>query len=343
MNRLVRRLLLIAAAIVLTLLFGTVGFTVLERWPVFDAFYMTLITMTTVGYTEVHPLTAAGRIFNSFLIFFGVTTMFFAIGVMTQTIIEFQLDEFFDKRRLKKMIDNLQNHYIICGFGRVGRGAAGELQRAGVPFVIADMNQTRVEAAMRAGMLAVLADTTRDENLRDLKIASAKGLIAALATDADNLFLILSAKTLNPGLYIATRAGEEEAEAKLRRAGADAVFAPYSLAGHRLAQAMLRPDVVHFLDFTTGNIGLNVAIEQVRVSNASEFVSHSLKDMQIRRDLGVIVLAIRKHDGQMLFNPPAETEISGGDVLIVMGEQEKLRKLETRLAAQSALHDVKMP
>ena len=189
----------------------------------------------------------------------------------------------------------------------------------------------------------MLADTTRDENLRDLKIASAKGLIAALATDADNLFLILSAKTLNPGLYIATRAGEEEAEAKLRRAGADAVFAPYSLAGHRLAQAMLRPDVVHFLDFTTGNIGLNVAIEQVRVSNASEFVSHSLKDMQIRRDLGVIVLAIRKHDGQMLFNPPAETEISGGDVLIVMGEQEKLRKLETRLAAQSALHDVKMP
>jgi voltage-gated potassium channel len=339
MNRLVRRLLLIAAAIVLTLLFGTVGFTVLERWPVFDAFYMTLITMTTVGYTEVHPLTAAGRIFNSFLIFFGVTTMFFAIGVMTQTIIEFQLDEFFDKRRLKKMIDNLHDHYIICGFGRVGRGAAGELQRAGVPFVIADMNQTRVEAAMRAGMLAVVADTTRDENLRDLKIANAKGLIAALATDADNLFLILSAKTLNPGLYIATRAGEEEAEAKLRRAGADAVFAPYSLAGHRLAQAMLRPDVVHFLDFTTGNIGLNVAIEQVRVSNASEFVSHSLKDMQIRRDLGVIVLAIRKHDGQMLFNPPAETEISGGDVLIVMGEQEKLRKLETRLAAQSALRD----
>jgi voltage-gated potassium channel len=339
MNRLVRRLLLIAAAIVLTLLFGTVGFTVLERWPVFDAFYMTLITMTTVGYTEVHPLTAAGRIFNSFLIFFGVTTMFFAIGVMTQTIIEFQLDEFFDKRRLKKMIDTLHDHYIICGFGRVGRGAAGELQRAGVPFVIADMNQTRVEAAMRAGMLAVVADTTRDENLRDLKIANAKGLIAALATDADNLFLILSAKTLNPGLYIATRAGEEEAEAKLRRAGADAVFAPYSLAGHRLAQAMLRPDVVHFLDFTTGNIGLNVAIEQVRVSNASEFVSHSLKDMQIRRDLGVIVLAIRKHDGQMLFNPPAETEISGGDVLIVMGEQEKLRKLETRLAAQSALRD----
>ena len=163
MNRLVRRLLLIAAAIVLTLLFGTVGFTVLERWPVFDAFYMTLITMTTVGYTEVHPLTAAGRVFNSFLIFFGVTTMFFAIGVMTQTIIEFQLDEFFDKRRLKKMIDNLQDHYIICGFGRVGRGAAGELQRAGVPFVIADMNQTRVEAAMRAGMLAVVADTTRDE------------------------------------------------------------------------------------------------------------------------------------------------------------------------------------
>jgi len=332
MNRLVRRLFYIAGAIFLTLVLGTVGFTWIEHWPPFDAFYMTLTTMTTVGYTEIHPLSRQGRIFNSFLIFFGVSTMFFAIGAMTQTIIEMEFGEFFDKRRANRMINKLQNHFIVCGFGRVGRGAAMELQRAKVPFVVADINPKRVEMAIRSGMLAVLADSTRDETLRDLQVTKARGLVAALATDADNLFVILSAKNFNPNLYVATRAAEEEAEEKLRRAGADAVLAPYALAGHRLAQALLRPHVVQFLDFATKNFGLDVAIEQVRVATASEFVSRSLEQMQIRRDLGVIVLAIRKGDGEMLFNPPAETVISGGDYLIVMGQPENLRKLEGLLA-----------
>lgn len=329
MDRLWRRFVYIGLAMLLALLTGTVGFTVIERFPPFEAFYMTLITITTVGYSEIRQLSPAGRIFNSFLIVFGVTTMFFAIGSMTQTIIELELGELFGKRRIKRMIEKLENHYIVCGFGRVGRAAAQELKRAGVPFVVVDRSPERVEKAMRVEMLAVLADSTQDQTLRDVGITRARGLIAALKTDADNLFVILSAKTLNANLKVAARADEEEAESKLRRAGAETVFAPYSNAGHQMALSLLRPHVVQFLDVATRNIGLDVGIEQVRVAEESEFVSRSLKQMELRRDLGVIVLAIRKADGQMLFNPPAEAVIAGGDYLIVMGEQQNLRRLET--------------
>jgi voltage-gated potassium channel len=329
MSRLARRFLFLVSAILVTLGIGTVGFVVIAGYPVFDAFYMTLITMTTVGYSEIHPLGHAARVFNSLLIVFGVTTIFIAIGAMTQTIIEQEFGELIGKRRNKRMIDKLKDHYIVCGFGRVGRGAAAELQHAHVPFVVVDMNPDRVEMAINAGMLAVMADSTRDETLRQLGIDRARGLVAALATDADNLFVLLSAKGLNRGIYVAARAAEESAEEKMRRAGADAVFAPYSITGHRLAQALLRPHVVQFLDFTTHDIGLDISIEQVRVSEASEMVSKTIKEMQLSRDLGVIVMAIRKSDGKMLFNPPADTAVHGGDYLIVMGQMQKLRALES--------------
>jgi voltage-gated potassium channel len=332
MSRLTRRFLFIAVAITATLAIGTVGFTVIDDYPPFDAFYMTLTTMTTVGYGEVHPLSRAGRVFNSFLIFFGVTTIFIAIGAMTQTIIEMELGDAFGKRRTKRMIDKLKDHYIICGFGRVGRGAALELAHAGVPFVVVDNNPERAERAMLAGMLAVAADSTRDETLRQVGIDRARGLVAALATDADNLFVLLSAKGLNSRIYVATRAAEEGAEEKMRRAGADAVFAPYSMTGHRLAQALLRPHVVQFLDFTTKDVGEDIAIEQVRVAPNSEMVDKTIREMQLRKEVGVIVLAIRSATGSMLFNPPPDSPVRGSDHLIVMGRPENLRALESLLA-----------
>jgi voltage-gated potassium channel len=332
MNRLTRRFVLIVVAILTTLSIGTVGFAVIDGYPLFDAFYMTLTTMTTVGYQEIHPLSHTGRVFNSFLIVFGVTTLFIAIGAMTQTIIELEFGDAIGKRRKKRMIDNLKDHYIICGFGRVGRGAAHELSHAGVPFVVVDIDPDRVERAMHAGMLAVAADSTHDETLRLVGIERARGLVAALATDADNLFVLLSAKGINPGIYVATRAAEEGAEAKMRRAGADAVFAPYAITGHRLAQSLLRPHVVQFLDFTTKDVGEDIAIEQVRVSGTSEMVSKTIKEMQLRKEVGVIVMAIRKESGEMVFNPPAETAVQGGDYLIVMGRPGNLRTLETLLA-----------
>jgi len=334
MSRLARRFLLPISAIAATLTIGTLGFTLIAGYPPFDAFYMTLTTMTTVGYAEIHPLNHVGRVFNSFLIVFGVTTMFIAIGAMTQTIIEQELGNAIGRRRNRRMIDKLKDHYIVCGFGRVGRGAAAELHHAGVPLVVVDMNPERVELAIGAGMLAVAGDSTRDETLRQLGIERARGLVAALSTDADNLFVLLSAKGLNPGIYVAARAAEESAEGKMRRAGADAVFAPYSITGHRLAQSLLRPHVVQFLDLTTKDIGMDVSIEQVRVSETSEAVSKTLKDLQVGRQLGVIVMAIRASDGNMLFNPPADTAVRGGDYLIVMGPMHNLRALESLVAGR---------
>ena len=334
MRGLKRRLVTVLVTILASLTVGTVGFNLIEGYSLFDAFYMSLITITTVGYEEVHTLSRAGRIFNSVLVLFGVGAMFFAIGAMTQTIIELQLSEFFGKRRMKRMIDKLKDHYIVCGFGRVGRGAAEELRRAGAPFVVVDDDQARVERAIKYGMMALVADAKSDETLREVGVERAKGVIGALANDADNLFLILSAKSLNPRLKVSSRANEEESEGKLKMAGADAIFRPYNVTGYRLAQAILRPYVFEFLDFTTSTVdlGLNIGLEQVRVGSASEMSSKSLKEMQLRRDLGVIVLAIRKADGKMLFNPTADAVVEGGDHLIVMGELHHLQKVATLMA-----------
>jgi voltage-gated potassium channel len=231
------------------------------------------------------------------------------------------------------MIDNLQDHFIVCGYGRVGRGAAAELKTAGASFVIIDSSEERVERAMRNGMLAVLADCTHDEALRDVGIDRAKGLIATLGTDADNLFLVLSARTLNPDIFVSARIGEEEAASKMKRAGADQVFAPYTSTGARMAQALLRPHVSQFLDFTTRNMGLNVGIEQVEVLGGSEVDGKTLEEIRLRRELGIIVLAIKRREGTMEFNPPADARLEGGDFLIVMGEAESLPRLETLLGA----------
>jgi voltage-gated potassium channel len=321
-----------AGAVVAAFSIGTVGFVLIEGYPWFDAFYMTVITLFTVGYGEVHPLTHAGRVFNTVLIMFGGVIFLLAIGAFTQSVIELELNQFFGKRRVRSMVDKLKDHYIVCGYGRVGRGAAEELKAAGVPFVVIDNHDDRVEKAIHNGLIAVVGDCTTDDALRGVGIDRAAGLIATLKTDADNLFLILSARTLNPNMHLSARVSEEEAEAKMRRAGANAVFAPYTITGARMAQAILRPHVLQFIDFTTRNTGLDVDIEQVEVSRTSKFSGHTLAQLSVRRDLGVIVLAIKRPDGGMQFNPPADAAISAGDFLIVMGENKNLRKLEQLLA-----------
>ncbi|MDR3719619.1 MAG: potassium channel protein [Bryobacteraceae bacterium] len=336
MNQGLRRIAIVAAAIALTLGVGTLGFVLVSGYPVFDAFYMAMITMTTVGYMEVHQLSVAGRVFNSFYMFLSVCTLLLTMGVMTQGIVEAQLGSLLERRRMRKMIDQLRGHYIVCGFGRVGRGAAQELRDAGVPLLIVDKREDRVEWAMHNGYLAVLGDSTRDETLKEAGIAQAAGLIAALATDADNLFAVISAKALNPKLHVAARAAEEEAERKMRQVGADSVFAPYAMTGMRLAQSLLKPHVRQFLDFTTTHLGPSVSIEQIEVLAGCELVGRSLIELKIGRELKVIVLGIRRASGEMIFNPSAETLVEANDFLIVMGETEPLRRLEARVGGASA-------
>ncbi len=327
-SRLVRRFIFIAGLLGFTLIVGTVGFELIEGYSWFDGFYMTLTTITTVGYQEMRPLSHAGRVFNSFLILFGVSAMFLAVGAMTQTIIELELQDRYGKRRQRRMIENLQDHFIVCGFGRVGRNACYEFQRADASFLVIDRNEQRVAKAETAGMLAIVADATQDDSLRQAGVLRARGLIAALPSDAENLFIILSAKTLNPGLTVVTRVSEEEAGEKLRRAGADTVFTPYTMAGRQLADALLRPHVVEFMDFARSNIGSKITMEQVCVASKGELTRQSLGQLSELRRSGVIVLAIRTQGGETIFNPPDDVEISAGDFLIVMGERSSLQKLE---------------
>jgi voltage-gated potassium channel len=218
----------------------------------------------------------------------------------------------------------------------VGRGAAEELKSAGVSFVIIDRDEEKVERAIHAGMLAVLADASRDETLKEVGIDKAKGLIATLSSDADNLFVILSAKALNSRLHLSARVDEETSQEKMRRAGADFVFAPYNNTGHRMAQALIKPHVHQFFDFTTQGIGPQVGTEQVRVSSRSPFANCTLEEMKVQRELGVIVLAIRRADGTMQFNPTPDQRVAAGDHLIVMGEATRLHKLEQLLAGVPA-------
>jgi len=337
MDHIYRRLLTIVYLLAATLAIGTLGFHYISDYSFFDALYMSVITITTVGYFEVHALDRAGRTFNIFLLLFGVGVMFYAIGVITHSVLATQFSDLLAKRRTRKMINQLKDHYILCGYGRVGRGAAAELQRTGVPFVVIDRNEERVERAIKIGLAAFNADSTQDDTLVEAGIKRAKGLIAALSTDADNLFVILSAKSLNPSLKLSARVAEETSESKMRRAGADAVFMPYSITGYRLAQSILRPHVFEFLDITASmsSMGMSVGMEQVEVSSGSRLDGKSLLDLQIRRDIGVIVLAIRRASGLMQFNPPADATVASGDHLIVMGASGDVQKLEKMVAGEA--------
>jgi voltage-gated potassium channel len=291
---------------------------------------MTLITVTTVGYQELHRLDTAGRIFNSALILFGVIAMFFSVGLVTETIIELQLHDLYGEGRRRRFIRRMDNHYIVCGFGRVGRSASHELKRADVPFLVIDRNDARVERARQMGMVAVVADATSDESLRDAGVLRARGFISALATDAENVFVILSAKTLNPALTVVTRAAEEGAEEKLKRAGADIVFSPYTMAGQRLAQTLLRPNVIQSLDFAAGGLGPGVKIEELAATREDELhLGSVVRDER----LDLIVLAIRPSQGEMIFNPAPEVRIAKGDHIIAIGREADLRRLELKIAS----------
>lgn len=327
-----RRAWVLAAAVVTTLAIGTLGFVFIADFPLVDALYMAIMTMTTVGYGEIHPLNRAARIFNSAYMVISVSTMLLVIGVMTQAILEAQLGDVFGRRRARKMIESLRGHFIVCGFGRVGRGAAAELRNNGETVVVVDRNEQRLEAARRLGCVALNGDATSDDSLREAGIERAAGLVAALSTDADNLFVVMSAKALNGGLRVAARASDEPTEKKLVRAGADTVLAPYKTAGAQLALSLLKPHVRQFLDFALATPEWNVRIEQVEADASSDLVGKSLAEARIRGEMQVVVLAIRRANGAMEFNPPAAAIIEAGDCLVVMGEAEPLRRFEIRAA-----------
>ena len=329
------RLLIVGAVLVSAILLGTLGFVLVEGWALFDAFYMALMTLTTVGYGEVHPLSFQGRLFASFLMLVGVASVFVSFAILGDTLLRLELTDYFDQRRRTRMLQHIAGHYIVCGAGRVGRSVVLELLRAGAKVVLIDNDPQRLKWGETLGVLTLTADASKDETLRRARIDTAAGLVAAIASDAENVYVTLSAKVLNPSLYIAARASDEQAEEKLRRAGAATVLTPYTYIGHRLAQSLLRPHVLSFLDVASafGKTDLDLEIEQLRVASGSILSSRTLAEAHLGRTYGVIVLAVRRQNGVMQFNPQADVRLEAGDVLIAMGERQKLKQLENELAA----------
>jgi len=326
-----RNLGFLAAALLLVIAVGTAGFHYIEGWPWFDGFYMVITTLTTIGYQETHPLSHAGRVFNLMIIMGGVALVFLVIGSLTQALLEFELQNFFGRRRMERDIGRLADHYIICGAGRVGRSAARELARRPVPFVILESNEAKAQKYAAENWLLLVGDATQEQTLRDARIEYARGLVAATTTDATNLYIVLTARGLNPKLRIIARASEEKAEKHLLTAGADSVVSPYIFAGQRIAQSFLRPHVVSFLDSATTHLGMDLEIGQVAIAPRSPFAGMTIESSRIRQDRGVIVLAIKRESG-MRFNPAPDDRIESGDFLIAMGEPQQLRELEQMAA-----------
>ncbi|HMK55192.1 MAG TPA: NAD-binding protein [Dissulfurispiraceae bacterium] len=321
-----RKFLLALALILMVIAFGSVGYQLIEGWGFLDALYMTIITLTTVGYREVHELSKSGMIFTMILLMMGVGTFLYALSAGAQIIVEGELQDLFGRKRLEKKIKELKGHYIVCGYGRMGKIICRELKAEHVPFIAIEKNGDF--HAKPDDLLGLSGDATNDGILREAGIERARGLISVLPTDALNLYVVLSARELNPDLHIVARAGEEGSEKKLLRAGADKVVSPYHIGGLRIAHTILRPAVVDFIEFATKTGNIELQMEEVTISEGSKLAGQSLDQCGIGRELGVIVVGIKRSTGEMRFNPTSRSTIKPGDTLIALGEISKLKILE---------------
>jgi voltage-gated potassium channel len=305
---------------------GTVGFTLVEGWPLLDSLYMTVMTVTTVGYGPPLPLSPAGRNFSIFFMVLGVGTAGYLLSTAVQSLVRSEILAAYGERRRQREMSKLKDHYIICGAGRVGRRIVSEMRRGGVPFVVVESNALLAAELGLPDTQVLIRDATLDETLVEAGVERACGLASCLPDDAANLYVVLTARTLNQKLRIVARAVEESAEPKLVRAGANRVIAPTIIGSHRMAQALLKPAVADFMDSITAET-LDLAFEQIEVAPGSPLERVKLKDTTIRSELDVVIAAIRRANGEMVFNPSGETQIRAGDMLIGIGRAESMAEL----------------
>ncbi len=316
-------------ALAIVFLVGSTGFVLIEGWNYFDAVYMTVVTMTTVGYEEVRPLSPLGRFFNLFVMLAGVGLMFYILTVTVQTVVEDEiLRVFVRRRRMRKKIDAIKEHFILCGYGRVGREAAKAFHGEGVDVVAVDVAEAAVELAVEDGLLAICRDATQNESLLQAGIARARGLIAATGSDSSNVLITLTAKAINPDLTLVARADAIETREKVRLAGADQVVTPYSIGGRRMALSAVRPLTADFFDNIVDPSRNGPRIIEILVGEGSDFAGTTLAEFAAARQ--VQVLAVSKHDGHLLLTPAAESVIEPGDRLVLAGRDEQLQRLEGR-------------
>ncbi|MFN2493325.1 MAG: TrkA family potassium uptake protein [Pyrinomonadaceae bacterium] len=321
-----RRILFAVLAVAVAIGLGSAGFYLIEGWALLDSLYVAAQTVTTVGYGDLTPATRNGRIFSIIFMLGGVGVVLYALTTTVQAIVQSELVATFGQRRQSRKMSKLRNHFIICGAGRVGSHLVRALSGSEEVFIVIEKDPQRVAELIAQGVIVLVRDATLEESLREAGVEHARGLAACLPDDADNVYVVLTARDLNPGMHIVARAAEEQAEPKLIRAGANRVVAPTIIGGHRMAMALTKPAVDDFIGSITAN-KLELAFEQLEVEPTSDLVGQKLSETKIRAELDIVVVSIRRSDGQILFNPSGEAIVKGGDILIAIGHAESLMKL----------------
>jgi voltage-gated potassium channel len=324
-----RRLLTIAALPPTLVAIGTGGYHVIEGWSLFDSLYMAVITLTTIGFAEVHPLGSAGRLFTMALSLTGIFAMFFASTELLRTWASGELRVLFGRQRMEKAMGTLNDHIIVCGYGRMGRLVCQEFSESGVAFVIIDNEETALADFSLPQGVALRGDATSDDCLKRAGIDRARALVTVVPEDADNLFIAMSARLLNDSVPIIARAEEEATASKLLRAGATRVISPYLIGGSRVAQAILRPAVLDFIEVATRSEHLELQLEEVGVTTESALAGVTIAASCLRANLNVIIVAIKRAgNATMTFNPPEDARLEAGDTLVMLGAREQLLRVE---------------
>ncbi len=315
--------------ILVMILIGTVGYYFLEGWPILDGFYMTIITIFTVGFREVQPLTPGGRLFTIVIILGGVGTLIYAFTQLGDLVFGGGMRTLLWRKRMERQISRLRDHYIVCGYGRMGETVVERLHEEGVPFVVVEIQEARLAPlAESRKVLFLVGDATQEDVLIQAGIKRARGLASLLPTDADNLYLTLTAKLINPSVFVLAKALEDEGEKKILQIGANRIVSPYKLGGLKIAQGLLRPALVDFMDLIIRRQELSLLMEEIVVPKGARIAGRSLAQNQIRQKANVIVVAVKKPGQDITFNPLPETEIQVGDTLLVLGDEDSERNFE---------------